>query len=100
MKEDRCSIRAFAKINLFLDVTGRRADGYHLVNMVMQSVGLCDELFFTVERTSDRGDGNGGGDTLTSSRRRRRSRKRPGLPLPKEHPAYLRTSPRMSGISC
>ena len=65
MKEDRCSIRAFAKINLFLDVTGRRADGYHLVNMVMQSVGLCDELFFTVERTSDRGDGNGGGDTLT-----------------------------------
>ena len=43
-----CSVRAFAKINLFLDVTGRRADGYHLVNMVMQSLGLCDELFFQV----------------------------------------------------
>ena len=37
MTQKSCSVRAFAKINLFLDVTGRRADGYHLVNMVMQS---------------------------------------------------------------
>ena len=33
-----------AKINLTLDVTGLRDDGYHLVRMVMQSVSLCDEL--------------------------------------------------------
>lgn len=46
MTELRCAVRAFAKINLFLDVTGRRADGYHLVNMVMQSIGLCDDLYF------------------------------------------------------
>ena len=35
---------AYAKINLSLDVTGRREDGYHLVKMVMQSVDLCDSL--------------------------------------------------------
>ena len=34
--------KAYAKINLTLDVTGRRADGYHLVKMVMQTVTLWD----------------------------------------------------------
>ncbi len=33
-----------AKINLALDITGCREDGYHLLNMVMQSVSLCDEI--------------------------------------------------------
>lgn len=37
-------ILAPAKINLALDITGRRADGYHFVNMVMQSVNLFDEV--------------------------------------------------------
>lgn len=36
------TICAHAKINLTLDVTGKRADGYHLVSMIMQSVGLHD----------------------------------------------------------
>ena len=31
---------AYAKINLSLDITGRREDGYHTVDMVMQSVSL------------------------------------------------------------
>ena len=35
---------AFAKINLTLDLTGRRGDGYHLLRMVMQTVSLCDRL--------------------------------------------------------
>ncbi|GAA6396284.1 4-(cytidine 5'-diphospho)-2-C-methyl-D-erythritol kinase [Solibaculum mannosilyticum] len=35
-------VKAPAKINLSLDITGRRDDGYHLVRMVMQSVDLCD----------------------------------------------------------
>ena len=35
---------AYAKINLCLDVTGRRADGYHEIDGVMQSVSLCDLL--------------------------------------------------------
>ena len=41
---DDYRIKAYAKINLGLDVTGRRPDGYHEVKMIMQSVGLCDEL--------------------------------------------------------
>jgi 4-diphosphocytidyl-2-C-methyl-D-erythritol kinase len=36
-----------AKINLFLPVVGRRADGYHLLQTVFQFVDLCDELRFT-----------------------------------------------------
>ncbi len=35
---------AYAKINLGLDILGFRADKYHEVAMVMQSVGLTDEL--------------------------------------------------------
>ena len=33
-----------AKINLSLDVLGKRPDGYHEVSMVMQSVSLADEI--------------------------------------------------------
>ena len=38
------SVRAPAKINLFLRVTGRRADGYHTLQTRMQKVGLFDLL--------------------------------------------------------
>jgi 4-diphosphocytidyl-2-C-methyl-D-erythritol kinase len=37
-------LKARAKINLGLDVTGKREDGYHLVRMVMQSLKLYDRL--------------------------------------------------------
>ncbi len=40
---------ANAKINLTLDIVGKRADGYHLVDMIMQSVSLYDIV--TVERS-------------------------------------------------
>ena len=36
--------KAYAKINLFLDVTGKRADGFHDILSVMHSVGLADEI--------------------------------------------------------
>lgn len=39
--------KAYAKLNISLDVTARRADGYHEMLMVMQSVSLCDELTLT-----------------------------------------------------
>lgn len=35
---------ARAKINLYLDVTGKRADGYHDIMSVMQSVSLADTI--------------------------------------------------------
>lgn len=37
-------IKANAKINLTLDILGKRPDGYHLVDMIMQSVSLCDNI--------------------------------------------------------
>lgn len=37
-------IKARAKINLNLDVVGKREDGYHLVEMVMQQIDLFDEV--------------------------------------------------------
>ena len=36
--------KARAKINLGLDITGRRADGYHELRMVMQTIGLADDV--------------------------------------------------------
>ncbi len=36
-----------AKLNLFLHVTGRRPDGYHLIQTVFQLVDLADRLHFT-----------------------------------------------------
>ena len=35
---------ARAKVNLTLDILGSRADGYHEVSMIMQTIELCDEL--------------------------------------------------------
>ncbi len=38
--------RAYAKVNLTLDVLGRRADGYHELASVLQTVALADTLAF------------------------------------------------------
>jgi 4-diphosphocytidyl-2-C-methyl-D-erythritol kinase len=37
-------LRAFAKVNFALDVLGLRADGYHEISTVMQSISLADEV--------------------------------------------------------
>lgn len=37
-------LKAYAKINLGLDVIGKRPNGYHDVRMIMQSIGLYDQL--------------------------------------------------------
>ena len=42
--------KAYAKLNISLDVTARRSDGYHDMLMIMQTVSLCDELTITPER--------------------------------------------------
>ena len=41
---DEITLKALAKINLGLDVTRRREDGYHEVRMVMQTIHLYDRL--------------------------------------------------------
>lgn len=43
MIDEKCP----AKINLSLDIVGRREDGYHLVDMIMLSVGLCDDVYIS-----------------------------------------------------
>lgn len=46
---DSLVLNAKAKINLYLDVTGKRADGYHLLETVMHTVSLCDTV--TLKKT-------------------------------------------------
>lgn len=70
------TVQAHAKINLTLDVTGRREDGYHLVEMVMQSVALHDTVTVTVTR----GETPARGIVLTCSR--------PDLPTDARNLAY------------
>ena len=41
---DKIQLKALAKINLGLDVMRRREDGYHEVKMIMQTIGLHDDL--------------------------------------------------------
>ena len=45
-------VPAYAKLNLTLDVTGRRANGYHEIDSVMQTISLHDLV--CVERTDCR----------------------------------------------
>lgn len=60
--------KAYAKINLGLDILGRRNDGYHEVNMVMQSLELCDEVIITEAKelmvTTDQENLSGGPSNL------------------------------------
>jgi 4-diphosphocytidyl-2-C-methyl-D-erythritol kinase len=64
------TLNAYAKINLCLDVTGRRGDGYHLVKMVMQTIDLHDTLIFRkgtepgIKLIMDAGDLPAGPDNL------------------------------------
>ena len=44
---DSIRLKARAKINLGLDVLGKREDGYHEVRMVMETIGIYDRLILT-----------------------------------------------------
>ena len=48
---DSFQLKAYAKINLGLDVVKKLPNGYHQVKMVMQTVGIYDEL--TLEKAED-----------------------------------------------
>lgn len=47
------TLSAHAKINLFLDITGRRADGYHTITGIMQAVSLCDTVTVSAQPVPD-----------------------------------------------
>lgn len=48
----KISVLAPAKINLYLGVKSRRADGYHDIESVMQTIDLCDKVTVTVREVS------------------------------------------------
>ena len=50
---DAVTVKANAKINLYLDVTSKRKNGYHDLVTVMQSISLVDTL--TVARQEEKG---------------------------------------------
>ena len=45
--------RAYAKLNLTLDVLGKREDGYHALQSVMQQITLCDDIEIDLETGED-----------------------------------------------
>ena len=51
--KDTAQLKALAKINLGLDVIGRRENGYHDVRMVMQTIYLYDDV--TIRKTENPG---------------------------------------------
>ncbi|MBQ1768435.1 MAG: 4-(cytidine 5'-diphospho)-2-C-methyl-D-erythritol kinase, partial [Oscillospiraceae bacterium] len=54
--------KAYGKLNLSLDVLGKRPDGYHEMLMLMQSVSLCDDVTILISE----GDGKIGASTNRS----------------------------------
>ena len=46
------TVKAYAKINLFLDITGRLPNGYHTLNTVMQQIDLYDTV--SISRTDEK----------------------------------------------
>ena len=47
---EKLELKALGKINLGLDVLGRRENGYHDVRMVMQTVYLYDKIMIRKTR--------------------------------------------------
>ena len=45
--------KAYAKINVFLDVVSRREDGFHDIISIMQSISLCDEIALTATKSNE-----------------------------------------------
>lgn len=52
MSSDSMTLKAFAKINLFLDITGRLPNGYHTLNTVMRQIDLYDLVTVSVSEGS------------------------------------------------
>lgn len=47
---EKLTLECRAKINLAIDVVGKRKNGYHDVEMVLQEIGLADRLTMTLRQ--------------------------------------------------
>lgn len=69
-EEKKIKVAAPAKINLFLEILGKRPDGYHEIETVMQEVSLCDYISLeecnngSIEFTCSNSKLSTGGDNL------------------------------------
>ena len=46
---DKIELKAYGKINIGLDVIRKRKDGYHDLDMIMQTVGVYDDVIISRE---------------------------------------------------
>ena len=44
---DKIELKAYGKINIGLDVIRKREDGYHDLDMIMQTVGVYDDVIIS-----------------------------------------------------
>ncbi|MCR4740248.1 MAG: 4-(cytidine 5'-diphospho)-2-C-methyl-D-erythritol kinase [Lachnospiraceae bacterium] len=84
MRQIEIKLRSRAKINIGLDVTGVRDDGYHLVRMIMQSVDLCDDVTIRADREAVFCDKSGKDIRITCDR--------PGIPCDERNLAWKAAS--------
>lgn len=92
--------KAYAKVNLSLDITGRREDGYHLVKMVMQSLDIADVLTFEKKKVSGGGNASkietllkdtryeGGADTSADNKQSKSESSLGVLPMGEDNLVY------------
>ena len=50
---DTVTLPAYAKINLFLDITGTLPNGYHSLNNIMQQIALHDDVTVSFEEAAE-----------------------------------------------
>lgn len=53
LKADKITLCAYAKVNLFLDITGTLPNGYHSLNTVMQQISWCDKVTVSFEKADE-----------------------------------------------
>jgi 4-diphosphocytidyl-2-C-methyl-D-erythritol kinase len=53
MSDSQLTCRSYAKINLGLRILGKRSDGYHEIDTILQTISLHDELAFTLRQDDE-----------------------------------------------
>ncbi len=51
--QNSITLKSYAKINLTLDIVGKKSNGYHNLWTIMQEVSLCDLVSINVEKSSE-----------------------------------------------